>query len=119
MKRPRADSQLSEGHRNDERCSDPSEESAREARTGVSVICYAVFRWTLHREVPPDVQRALSGSHHIMFRISVWQFLTDEDVACVRLCCKDALEHVDLLTGPDPHEDEYEQWCQSSDYDSE
>ena len=117
MKRARADSQLSAGHSDDERCSDPSEESAGEARTGVSVICYAVFRWTLYWEVPPNVQRALSGSHHIMFRISVWQFLTDEDVACVRLCCKDALEHVDLLTGPDPHEDEYERWCQKSDYD--
>ena len=71
MKRPRAESQLSVGHSDDKRCSDLSEEAAWEARTGVSVICYAVFRWTLHREVPPDVQRALSGSHHIMFRISV------------------------------------------------
>ena len=73
----------------------------------------------LYWEVPPDIRRALSGSYHNMFGISMWQFLTDEDVACIRLCCKDALEYVDLLIGHNPHEDECEPWCQSSDYDSE
>ena len=94
-----------------------SEESAEATRPGVSVLCYAVFPWTSNWEMPPYVRRALSGSYYDMFRILVSQFLTDEECTCLKMCCKDALEYMDLLDGPDLHDDDWHyQW---SDYGSE
>ena len=94
-----------------------SNESTGSNRPNVSVLCYAVFPWTSDWEMLPNVRDALSGLYCIMFRINVFQFLTDDELICVKLCCKDAFEYIDLLDGPDLHE--YDVYCESSDYDSE
>ena len=94
-----------------------SKESTGANRPNVSVICYAVFPWTSDWEMLPNVRDALSGLYCIMFRINVFQLLIDDELICVKLCCKDAFEYIDLLDGPDLHE--YDVYCESSDYDSE
>ena len=94
-----------------------SNESTGENRPNVSVLCYAMFPWTSDWEMLPNVRDALSGLYCIMFRINVFQFLTDDELICVKLCYKDAFEYIDLLDGPDLHE--YDVYCESSDYDSE
>ena len=94
-----------------------SNESTGANRPNVSVLCYAVFPWTSDWEMLPNVRDALSGLYCIMFRINVFQFLIDDELICVKLCCKDAFEYIDLLYDPDLHE--YDVYCESSDYDSE
>ena len=74
-----------------------SKESTGANRSNVSVLCYAVLPSTSNWKMLPNVLDALSGSYYIMFRISVLQFLTDEECTCVKLCCNNALEYMDLL----------------------
>ena len=94
-----------------------SKDSTRANRPNVSVLCYVVFPWRSDWEMLPNARDALSDLYCIMFRINVFQFLTDEELICVKLCCKDAFEYIDLLDGPDLHE--YDVYCESSDYNSE